>query len=50
MDRGRNLLSTTDLTPLEVSIACGFTTVSHFSESFRARFGTAPTKLTGGSG
>jgi AraC family transcriptional regulator, carnitine catabolism transcriptional activator len=49
LDRGRNLLSTTDLTLLEVSIACGFTTVSHFSKSFRARFGTAPTKLTGGS-
>jgi AraC family carnitine catabolism transcriptional activator len=48
LDRGRNLLSTTDLTLLEVSIACGFSTVSHFSKSFRARFGTAPTKLTQG--
>lgn len=49
LDRGRNLLSTTDLTLLEVSIACGFSTVSHFSKSFRARFGTAPTKLTLGT-
>ena len=48
LDRGRNLLSTTDLTLMEVSIACGFSTVSHFSKSFRARFGTAPTKLAQG--
>lgn len=48
LDRGRNLLSTTDLTLMEVSLACGFSTVSHFSKSFRARFGTAPTKLTQG--
>ena len=48
LDRGRNLLATTDLTLLEVSIACGYSTVSHFSKSFRARFGTAPTKLTQG--
>ncbi len=49
LDRARNLLSTTDLTLMEVSIACGFSTVSHFSKSFRARFGTAPTKLTLGT-
>lgn len=46
LDRGRNLLSTTDLTLMEVAVACGFSTVSHFSKSFRARFGTAPSKLT----
>lgn len=50
LDRARNLLSTTDLTLLEVSIACGYSTVSHFSKSFRARFGTAPTKLAQGIG
>lgn len=48
LDRGRNLLSTTDLTLIEVSNACGYSTVSHFSKSFRARFGTAPTKLAQG--
>lgn len=46
LDRGRNLLSTTNLTLMEVSLACGFATVSHFSKSFRAQFGTSPTKLT----
>jgi AraC family transcriptional regulator, carnitine catabolism transcriptional activator len=50
LDRGRNLLSTTDLTLMEISLACGFSTVSHFSKSFRARFGTAPTKLSLGMG
>lgn len=49
LDRGRNLLSTTNLTLAEVSIACGFSTVSHFSKSFRVRFGTAPTKLAQGA-
>ena len=46
LDRARNLLSTTDLTLLEVSMACGFSTVSHFSKSFRAHFGMAPSKLS----
>lgn len=50
LDRGRNLLSTTNMTLLEVATACGYATVSHFSKSFRARFGTAPTKLTQGVG
>lgn len=50
LDRGRNLLSTTNLTLLEVATACGFATVSHFSKSFRARFGTAPTLLKQGVG
>ena len=48
LDRGRNLLSTTDLTLMEVALACGYSTVSHFSKSFRSRFGTAPTKLAHG--
>ena len=50
LDHGRNLLATTDLTLLEIATACGFETVSHFSKSFRARFGTAPTRLKQGIG
>lgn len=46
VDRGRNLLSTTDLSLLEIATACGFGSVSHFSKSFRARFGTAPTQFS----
>lgn len=28
---------------IEVATACGFVSVAHFSKSFRARFGVAPT-------
>lgn len=45
LDRARNLLGTTDLTLLEVATACGFGSVSHFSKSFRARFGAPPAGL-----
>ncbi len=44
LDRGRSLLSTTDMELLEVATACGFGSVAHFSKSFKARFGMAPTK------
>ena len=47
LDHGRNLLSTTDMTLIEVAVACGFASVAHFSRSFRARFGLAPTKFHG---
>lgn len=50
LDRGRNLLATTDLTLIEIATACGFDSVSHFSKSFRARFGLAPTRLKQGIG
>jgi transcriptional regulator GlxA family with amidase domain len=50
LDRARNLLSTTDMTLIEIATACGFSDVSHFSKSFRARFGAAPTKLKQGVG
>ena len=50
LDRGRNLLATTDLTLIEIATACGFDSVSHFSKSFRARFGVPPTKLKHGIG
>lgn len=46
LDRGRNLLSTTDMTLLEVATACGFNSVSHFSKCFKARFGTVPTRFS----
>jgi transcriptional regulator GlxA family with amidase domain len=50
IERGRNLLITTDLTLMEVAMACGFSSVSHFSKSFRASYGIAPTKLKSGLG
>lgn len=45
LDRGRNLLSTTDMGLLDVALSCGFGSVAHFSKSFKARFGVAPTKF-----
>ncbi|MGD9917791.1 MAG: GlxA family transcriptional regulator [Paenirhodobacter sp.] len=45
LDRGRNLLSTTNMSLIEVALSCGFGSVAHFSKSFRARFGVAPTKF-----
>lgn len=48
LDRARNLLSTTDMTLIEIATASGFSSVSHFSKSFRSRFGTAPSKLKQG--
>lgn len=45
LDRGRNLLSTTNMTLQEIATACGFESVSHFSRRFRERFGAPPSKL-----
>lgn len=45
LDRGRSLLSSTDMPLIEVATACGFASVSHFSKAFRAQFGAAPSKL-----
>lgn len=45
LDRGRNLLSTTDMSLLEVALSCGFGSVAHFSKSFKSRFGVAPTRF-----
>jgi AraC family transcriptional regulator, carnitine catabolism transcriptional activator len=50
LDHGRNLLSTTNMTLQEIALSCGFGSVAHFSKSFRARFGTAPTHLKTGVG
>lgn len=48
LDRARSLLATTDMTLIEIATACGYSDVSHFSKSFRLRFGTAPSKLKQG--
>lgn len=50
LDLGRNLLSTTDMTLMEVAVACGFESVSYFSKCFRRRFGASPTRLKQGIG
>ncbi|MEZ5751007.1 MAG: GlxA family transcriptional regulator [Paracoccaceae bacterium] len=45
LDHARMLLSTTDMTLIEVATATGFSSVAHFSRRFKERFGTAPTRL-----
>ena len=50
LDHARNLLTSTDAPLIEISTACGFATVAHFSRRFRLRFGVAPTRLRVGRG
>jgi transcriptional regulator GlxA family with amidase domain len=42
LDRARELLRQTGLSILETALACGFASASHFSRSYRARFGLPP--------
>lgn len=42
LDRARDLLRQTSLSILETALACGFASASHFSRSYRERFGHPP--------
>lgn len=42
LDRARRLLQQTDMSIMEVCTACGFESASHFSRTYRARFGASP--------
>jgi AraC family transcriptional regulator, carnitine catabolism transcriptional activator len=44
LDRARRLLQQTDMSIMEVSTACGFESASHFSRTYRARFGASPSR------
>jgi transcriptional regulator GlxA family with amidase domain len=44
LDRARMLLAETEVSVLEVAIACGFSSGSVFSRHYRARFGTSPSR------
>ncbi|WP_352561573.1 MULTISPECIES: GlxA family transcriptional regulator [unclassified Mesorhizobium] len=48
MARARQLLELTDMSVLQVAIACGFVSSSHFSKCFRDHFGEAPSSLRHG--
>lgn len=43
LDRARALLRHSSMSVFEVGVACGFGSASHFSRSYRQRFGCAPT-------
>jgi transcriptional regulator GlxA family with amidase domain len=42
LDRARALLRQTTMPVLEIAVACGFVSASHFSRSYRSRFGSSP--------
>lgn len=42
LQRGRMLLAETNLSVMDVAIACGYSSRSAFSKGFRAKFGTSP--------
>lgn len=43
---GRMLLSETNMSVMEVAVACGYVSASHFAKSFRRKYGVAPGKYT----
>jgi len=45
LSRARQLLDCTELRILEIAIACGFESSSHFSKTFREHFGEAPNSI-----
>lgn len=47
LGRARNLLLQTDLSIINVALACGFTSPSHFSKCYRAQYGTTPYRERG---
>ncbi|MEM9781921.1 MAG: GlxA family transcriptional regulator [Pseudomonadota bacterium] len=47
LDKARHLLLQTDLTVINVALACGFTSPSHFSKCYRAHFGRTPYRERG---
>ena len=45
--RARNLLMQTDMSIINVALACGFTSPSHFSKCYRSHYGTTPYRERG---
>lgn len=42
LNRARELLRQTEMSVINVALACGFASPSHFSKCYRARFGSTP--------
>jgi transcriptional regulator GlxA family with amidase domain len=49
LGRARNLLMQTDMSVINVALACGFTSPSHFSKCYRALYKTTPYRERGNS-
>ncbi len=50
LQKARNLLLQTDMSVINVALACGFTSPSHFSKCYRALYETTPYRERGTSG
>ncbi|WP_435257874.1 GlxA family transcriptional regulator [Thioclava sp. FR2] len=46
LQRGRALLAETDMSVTDVAIACGYASTSHFSKSFRLKYGLSPYRFS----
>ncbi len=47
LQKARNLLLQTDMSVINVALACGFTSPSHFSKCYRAHYGITPYRERG---
>ncbi|MGR3756180.1 MAG: GlxA family transcriptional regulator [Tranquillimonas sp.] len=47
LQKARNLLMQTDMSVINVALACGFTSPSHFSKCYRSHYGTTPYRERG---
>ena len=47
LQKARNLLMQTDMSVIEVALACGFASPSHFSKCYRAQYETTPYRERG---
>jgi len=47
LNRARNLLLQTDMSIINVAIACGFTSPSHFAKCYRSQYGITPYRESG---
>jgi AraC family transcriptional regulator, glycine betaine-responsive activator len=50
LSKARNLLMQTDMSVINVALACGFASPSHFSKCYRAHYSTTPYRERGSQG
>jgi transcriptional regulator GlxA family with amidase domain len=50
LQKARNLLQQTDMSVINVALACGFASPSHFSKCYRALYKTTPYRERGAAG
>lgn len=47
LERAHNLLAQTEMSVLEIALACGFASTAHFSKCYRAEYGSTPYRKRG---